>query len=105
MSDMDSDSDSNTQVPDINTVYPHCGFVSENIALNTVCCASSLNQFLFSLPLQQNTSSEEDSGSSQSDDEEEERGSSQRAAGHTIELDHTDLNLRHKHKPLKRWVV
>eukprot|EP00063_Salmo_salar_P088829 XP_014063664.1 PREDICTED: lysine-specific demethylase 7B-like [Salmo salar] len=63
VSDMDSDSDSNTQ---------------------------------------QNTSSEEDSGSSQSDDEEEERGSSQRAAGHTIELDHTDLNLRHKHKPLKR---
>lgn len=100
---MDSDSDSNTQVPDINTVYPHCGFVSENIALNTVCCASSLNQFLFSLPLQQNTSSEEDSGSSQSEDEE--RGSSQRAAGHTIELDQTDLNLRHKHKPLKRWVV
>ncbi|XP_029617339.1 lysine-specific demethylase 7B [Salmo trutta] len=63
VSDMDSDSDSNTQ---------------------------------------QNTSSEEDSGSSQSDDDEEERGSSQRAAGHTIELDQTDLNLRHKHKPLKR---
>ncbi|XP_070997867.1 lysine-specific demethylase 7B-like [Oncorhynchus clarkii lewisi] len=62
VSDMDSDSDSNTQ---------------------------------------QNTSSEEDSGSSQSDDDEE-RGSSQRAAGHTIELDQTDLNLRHKHKPLKR---
>ncbi|XP_064794873.1 lysine-specific demethylase 7B-like [Oncorhynchus masou masou] len=50
---------------------------------------------------QQSTSSEEDSGSSQSDDDEE-RGSSQRAAGHTIELDQTDLNLRHKHKPLKR---
>ncbi|XP_021432754.2 lysine-specific demethylase 7B [Oncorhynchus mykiss] len=65
VSDMDSDSDSNTQ---------------------------------------QNTSSEEDSGSSQSDDDDddEERGSSQRAAGHTIELDQTDLNLRHKHKPLKR---
>uniref|UniRef100_A0A674A7B6 Lysine demethylase 7A n=2 Tax=Salmo trutta TaxID=8032 RepID=A0A674A7B6_SALTR len=61
VSDMDSDSDSNTQ---------------------------------------QNTSSEEDSGSSQSEDEE--RGSSQRAAGHTIELDQTDLNLQHKHKPLKR---
>ncbi|XP_031687441.1 lysine-specific demethylase 7B [Oncorhynchus kisutch] len=63
VSDMDSDSDSNTQ---------------------------------------QNTSSEEDSGSSQSDDDDEERGSFQRAAGHTIELDQTDLNLRHKHKPLKR---
>uniref|UniRef100_A0A4W5PEG0 Lysine demethylase 7A n=1 Tax=Hucho hucho TaxID=62062 RepID=A0A4W5PEG0_9TELE len=62
MSDMDSDSDSNTQ---------------------------------------QNTSSEEDSGSSQSDDDDE-RGSSQRAAGHTIELDQTELNLRHKRKPLKR---
>ncbi|XP_055761326.1 lysine-specific demethylase 7B-like [Salvelinus fontinalis] len=61
VSDMDSDSDSNTQ---------------------------------------QNTSSEEDSGSSQSEDEE--RGSSQRAAGHTIELDQTDLNLLHKHKQLKR---
>ncbi|CAB1346023.1 unnamed protein product [Coregonus sp. 'balchen'] len=61
VSDMDSDSDSNTQ---------------------------------------QNTSSEEDSGSSQSDDEE--RGSSQRAAGHTIELDQTDLNLRDQNKPLKR---
>ncbi|XP_010890952.2 lysine-specific demethylase 7A [Esox lucius] len=49
-------------------------------------------------------SSDEDSESSQSDDDdkETERGSSQRAAGHTIELDRADQNLRHRHKPLKR---
>jgi hypothetical protein len=33
VSDMDSDSDSNTQVPDINMVYPHCGFVGENLTI------------------------------------------------------------------------
>ncbi|XP_013859717.1 lysine-specific demethylase 7A [Austrofundulus limnaeus] len=47
------------------------------------------------------SSSDDDSESSQ--EEEEERGSSQQmGSGHTIELDQSGQNLRHKHEPLKR---
>ncbi|XP_041819589.1 lysine-specific demethylase 7A isoform X1 [Chelmon rostratus] len=56
------------------------------------------------------SSSDEDSESSQEEEEEEEeeedeeeRGSSQqKGSGHTIELDQSGQELRHKHKPLKR---